>query len=58
MANVTVLLTSSHSRKAAICALATFGPEGGSRSSFRCMSLATNASPAAWLVVVGAKKIF
>ena len=38
--------------------LATFGPEGGSRSSFRCISLAMNASPAAWLVRVGVKKIF
>src|SRR6266436_2207794 len=48
----------SHSRNAASCAAPTFGPDGGSRSSFRCISLAMNAVPAAWLVVVGAKKIF
>jgi len=47
----------SHSRNAARCAPATFGPEGGSRSSVRCINLAMNASPAAWLVIVGAKKI-
>src|SRR6266852_154802 len=39
----------SHSRNAASCAAATLGPEGGSRSSFRCISLAMNAAPAAWL---------
>src|SRR5215471_18130237 len=49
-------LNCSHSRNAAVCALATFGPEGGSRSSFRSMSLAMKVPPAAWLVGVGAKK--
>src|SRR5271155_3688595 len=36
----------SHSRKAAICAWATAGPEAGSRSSLRCMSLLMKAVPA------------
>ena len=47
----------SHSRNAAICAPATFGPDAGCRSSFRCASLSRNASPADWLDAVGAEKI-
>jgi hypothetical protein len=48
----------SQSRNAARWALETSGPEGGSRSSFRCASLRMNASPAAWLDSVGAMKSF
>src|ERR1700728_18922 len=48
----------SQARNAAICAAATAGPETGSRSFERSISLSMKAAPAAWLDRVGAKKIF
>src|SRR5580658_4119886 len=50
--------TCSQSRNAAICAAATAGPETGSRSFERSISLSMKAAPAAWLDRVGAKTIF
>ena len=51
-------VTRSQSRNAAICALATSGPETPSRSWFRSANRSTNAPPAAWPLGVSVKKIF